>query len=427
MNVSHNHLTATNPALLTWLNTYQPDWAETQTACPNESDPPTVTAVNPDFGFSHVATQIFIHGQNLSQPTTINLGATPLDAIYDSDELIIAIVPAGLPVGWHDLTVQTAGGTSQLPQAYEVLPTNSDDLTATPDWLWTEPLLLREGRPGHLGLNVQRLGGTVTLEEVAVEFSLDGQVHSRGRTQPMAANSTEVTTPLAWTPIAAGQYELCATIDPDNLIPETDETNNRVCRQITVLPPALCVEPPNISGVDIENGALTTLAREVSLDVTAEYFCGNQAGHIRFVEFEYFLGAQRWVPITITPWLPYETVHQDYPWTLLPTFGVRFMSAWAGDRLGNLSRTPAQDHISLVPQTQSGYVAQGGIHFYRFYLEGGQTFQATLQSVTGDADVYVWGPDGALVAFSNNESGSDTVTFPVGLTGTYQIEVVGYG
>jgi hypothetical protein len=164
----------------------------------------------------------------------------------------------------------------------------------------------------------------------------------------------------------------------------------------------------------------------VTLDMTAAYPCSAGEGQSKFVEFEYFLGAQQWVPINISSWIPYTDATEDYPWTLLPTFGIRFMSAWAADDAGNISLAPGQDFIDLLPQEQSGYLAQGGVHLYRFYLEAGQNFSAQLTSVSGDGDLYVWGPDGVLVTYSNNHPGLDSVAFSATVQGIYQVEVVGY-
>ncbi len=393
---------------------------------------PFISAVNPNFGLNDAPTEIFIHGAYLTPLQDVYLNSTPLTVTYATDSLIIATIPAGLTPGWYDLEVEVATATALHPDAFEVVDaTGVDDLRSSPDWIWSDPLVLRIGGAANsrVGLNVQRLGGTETLDQVEVAFQIDGSEIGRGQTQPLAPYGVEATTPVAWAPSAAGTYTLCAIIDPDDAAVESDETNNTICRDLVVLPPAQDTEPPVVDDFVIDDDALTTPVISATLDVTATDPGNYPSGvsHVKFAEFEYIWSARRWVPITLSKWIPYAQAHRDRPWTLLPTFGVRYMSAWAIDHAGNISLAPGEDYIDLYPQTQTGYVWQGGVDFYRFYLGIGQSLNAVLTSVEGDADLYVWGPDGALVAHSNQHGSSDdSAGFTASLQGTYQIEVHGY-
>ena len=178
------------------------------------------------------------------------------------------------------------------------------------------------------------------------------------------------------------------------------------------------------------NDAQTTNQQAITLDVTAtDYPLENPSGMagIKFIEFEYILGARRWVAIQQSPWIDYTLAQSDYPWTLIPTYGMRYMQAWGVDKSSNvnISLEPNTDVIDLLPSEQEGYVARKGVIFYRYYLEKGESLLSTLTSLTGDADLYVWAPDGRLW-YSNNNTGVDEVLLEAPFTGIYQIEVHGH-
>lgn len=394
-----------------------------------------ITSVEPGRGLNDVATGVYIHGSGFAAPISVTLGSTQLaEAAVLSPQLIHAVVPAGLAPATYDLIVATPAGRAVAYGAYRVLDAATvDDLSSSPEWLWTEPVPMRVGYTGSgVGLNLQRLGGKSTLDTVIVEFRLGGSqgtVLGRGWTPPVAPFSMTATSPVAWAPQTAGQYQVCAIIDPDNRVSETDETNNVTCRTVTVLRLTTDTAPPVVDRFVIAGDAPTTPSITVTLDVTATDYpipgaSGLQA--CKFVEFEYSLGAQRWVPIQQSDWAAYAAAHSDYPWLLIPTYGMRYMQAWCVDYAGNIALQPGVDVINLVPSVQEGYVGQQGVVVYRMYLVQGQAFTAHLTPLDGDPDLYIWGSGGQLWS-SNNAAGlDDTVVFNAPVAGTYQIEVHGY-
>ncbi len=75
----------------------------------------------------------------------------------------------------------------------------------------------------------------------------------------------------------------------------------------------------------------------------------------------------------------------------------------------------------------SSTVLGGEVHLYRRTLAAGDVLSVTLQSTAGDADLYVWGPSGALAAYSNaNGAAVDSVAVTAVEAGNYQVEVYGY-
>jgi len=70
---------------------------------------------------------------------------------------------------------------------------------------------------------------------------------------------------------------------------------------------------------------------------------------------------------------------------------------------------------------------QGQVNLFRRTLNPGEQLSVSLSSLTGDADLYVWGPDGRLVGSSDLVGAvTDSVSFTATGFGIYQIEVVGF-
>lgn len=398
----------------------------------------SINSVTPSYGWSDKDTWVYIEGSGFVDPLTVTLGTEPLNVKEVISDRILTIVPAELTPGLYNLTVETTNGLSATRyDAYRVLePTDVDDLTSYSEWLWTEPRTLRIGYINSgVGLNVQRLGGspqTGVLKSTAVEFVLRNEtgdvVLSRSQIPFLAPAFVESTGKVIWEPEDPGRYTICAIIDPDNQLKETDENNNMVCRTVTVLDQVPDLTPPLVQNLSIEDGVVSTTEVAVTLDVTAADPPPNPRSGldaIKFIEFEYNLAASRWLPVQQSEWVPYSLADEDYPWTLLQTYGTRYMRAWAVDKAGNISSEPARDVINLVPSEQVGYVAEDGVVFYRMLVEQGQTFTATLTPVSGDPDLYVWASNNEFW-YSSNPTGIDSVAFEAPETGIYQIEVHGY-
>jgi hypothetical protein len=114
----------------------------------------------------------------------------------------------------------------------------------------------------------------------------------------------------------------------------------------------------------------------------------------------------------------------------------QFQERWA--ELGHRSPTPG-DNTQLIREVffffyepidytpPSDTVRAGRVRVYRRNLTAGQTLQVTLETLSGDADLYVWRPDGNQ-SWLNNNSGAanDNVSLTAPQTGVYQIEVYGY-
>ncbi|MBI3960815.1 MAG: PPC domain-containing protein, partial [Chloroflexi bacterium] len=122
------------------------------------------------------------------------------------------------------------------------------------------------------------------------------------------------------------------------------------------------------------------------------------------------------------------TSHANFPWVLTPVGGSHFIQAWARDVAGNVSIYPAQDSINYSPPIE--FVARNQTRIYRRTLAAGETLNAQLQPVSGDADLYIWPPDwqaGRPPWVSNLSGGAvESLSFQATVAGVYQIEVYGY-
>jgi len=85
-------------------------------------DPPYITSVTPDSGYSHLDTTITISGQNFLDTPAVSLGPNALPVTFVNSTTLTVIVPSGLDPGLYTLTVQnpdTQAGS--LADAFTVL------------------------------------------------------------------------------------------------------------------------------------------------------------------------------------------------------------------------------------------------------------------------------------------------------------------
>ena len=131
--------------------------------------------------------------------------------------------------------------------------------------------------------------------------------------------------------------------------------------------------------------------------------------------------ARQWVAMQNTGWIPFQN---PFAWTLTSRGGVRYIQAWVSDGAGNISEVTVKTRIDYNPP--SDRVLAGQVRVYRRTVTAGQRVNVTLETLTGDADLYVWRPDGNQSWVSNQEgAATDTVSFTAPQSGDYQLEVFG--
>jgi uncharacterized repeat protein (TIGR01451 family) len=88
-------------------------------------------------------------------------------------------------------------------------------------------------------------------------------------------------------------------------------------------------------------------------------------------------------------WVPFQA---DYDWTLTSQSGTHFVEVWVADAALNHSHLTRKsiDFVSLV--LPNSHIDQGGFIPYLVYYKAGVDVSATLNVLTGDAQLFVWHP-----------------------------------
>ncbi len=396
------------------------------------TDEITLQEVRPDRGWTDVATEIHVYGMNFAQGATVFLDATALETEYVDATHLQAAIPANLLApGSYAVTVVNPGGDEDTQaNAYTVVARDSDDLFGFSYEFWSQPNALRVGQSALLGIVVHRQGGEFALVDVPVRFylgapSAQGQLLGVTSLESLVPDHQMSTPGITWTPTEPGNYTLYAVIDPDNQIPETDETNNVLMRSVTVMPLVTDVLPPQIDELSINDGALIATSRDVRLSVRAtDQESGVRA--VKFVEYKYIAGVDRWIPVQESTWLDYVGAPATYDWRLVDTPGIKYILAWVSDRAGNVSESPVLAGINYLP-AQPDTLAAGEARVFRYPMAIGEQMSAFVMPRSGDPDLYVWPPDHETRSpwISQQESGPDEVSFVAPVAGEYQVEVHG--
>jgi hypothetical protein len=115
------------------------------------------------------------------------------------------------------------------------------DIAISPaEVLLSPPGPVQEGTPVTINATVRNLG-EADAADVVVRFT-DGPPPSgipigSGVLAPLVSAGGFVQREVSWTAVLPGSHTLCATADPDDAIPETDEGNNLGCAAILVQAP----------------------------------------------------------------------------------------------------------------------------------------------------------------------------------------------
>ena len=419
----------------------------TPTATPLPPGALSVAAIGPNAGYNDAPNEVTITGTNFRAGVAGSIGTAPLGGVelVGATELH-AVVPGGMAPGVYTLRLRNSGDPepARLPDSYTVLAAGSEDFWATAEDLWTDPLTVRQGQAVQLGLNVHRHGGSAELfaglfAGRTVEVCFYRQLAPAGlpaggpeqlleigctTTSPFTGTGDSVqAVAVAWDtaglPITT---TIVAIVDPANKLGEAVKSNNRVARTLTLQPSAGGGAAPILTGLAVNAGAEETTSPVITLTLTLHDAGSATAAAMYLVEREYVLSARRWVAVQNSGWLPFTPAHVM---TLTEHGGLRYLQAWVSDGAGNISLAAATASINYNPP--AGSVPGGQVRLYRRALTAGQRLSVTLQPTAGDADLYVWAPDGSLAGYSNgNGLAVDSVNVTAPADGDYQIEVFGY-
>lgn len=358
-----------------------------------------------------------------------------LEAVnFISPTLIRALAPYGLPEGFYDVRVYNPSEASAtLPQGYHSLDwAAADDLGAFDFDLFTVPVSPREGQNVTVGLTVRRhtgplapLSGGPVSADVTLGISAGTELPSvvLSTTGVISPNST-ISITVPWTPELAGLYHISMDIASADLGVDTIPGNNTVDRNIVVLPASSDADAPVITDLSINGGALITPIPTVFLTATATDV-GTGPSQIYYIDYAFDRNLGDWYPAKRSGWLSYGTSTTNYEWLLDSTAGAHYIQAWVADGAGNIS-APKSSFINLV-YPKNNIIHDGG-QVYRFPLLPLTMLQIDLTSLTGDADMFAWAPDGTLAAaaFGSNPFEQISLIAPVNPPGLYQIDVYGF-
>jgi hypothetical protein len=123
--------------------------------------------------------------------------------------------------------------------------------------------------------------------------------------------------------------------------------------------------------------------------------------------------------VSTTGWISYSSLSSL---TLSDRAGIHAIQVAVADQAGNISSPLVSRTVNLVlPQDA---LRQDQVRLYRRTLAAGETVGARLETLSGDADLYIWGPSGHAVLASNATGATiDEGTIVAATVGTYQIEV----
>ncbi|MCB9136609.1 MAG: hypothetical protein H6636_14385 [Anaerolineales bacterium] len=419
-----------NPAMLfKALVVYDPDALKLDAVLPQmgANDRPVSLNIFGD-GFVPGITGVLIEteGQQIVYPLE-----TPS---FVSENLVRAAVPYGIPPGVYDIRlVNPAGISDTLPAAYEALDWfTADDVGAYAFDFYTIPASPREGDEVLVGVTVRRRTGEAApfaTGQVGVNVNLG--ISGGGATPDILLGTTGVISPnttisltLPWTPALAGAYHLTVDLSSPDLLTDTIPLNDQLDRQVIVLPASTDPDPPVISDLTVNGGALITAIPSVVVNTTASDV-GSGVASIYYIDYRFDRDLGDWYPAQQTGWLPYASASVDFTLALDPAPGAHYIQAWVADAEGNIS-LPEIALINLIaPKNQ---INHDGGQVYRLPLLPVTTLLINLTSLTGDADMYAWAPDGTLAAsaYSSNPFEEMFLVGGVNPPGIYQIDVFGF-
>lgn len=406
--------------------------------------------VEPRFGFGDEPTTIQIHGDGFLPEMTVHLDPQPISSRAPEHEeggfdlqhvhfvdhtLLLATVPAELPEGKYDLTLSYPDGTGVFDtEVYEVVGEGVGDIAAIGHAVFIQPSGgAVAGQPAEVGFRFYRTNG-ITLTNVPVAIyddppNLGGTLINSGTIPMLEPNGSAVYT-ATWVPNEGGVHYLYGVVDPDNVIPEFDETNNSDTHLVVVRDDDGGTGALMVNGFTINDGARTGTSREIVCNVDAVQARTNaptaDPAYIMYVDHIYDQNVYDWVPVKTSGWMPYNAnTTVNFHWHINPTPGTHYVQVWVADEFGNISGDPGEEYITLG-RNGSVPITHGQTHLYLMPIEALDIgVRVRLTTLYGDADVYVYNPLGNQIASSFETTRVEAFTFVPEMVGDYHVEVVG--
>lgn len=181
--------------------------------------------------------------------------------------------------------------------------------------------------------------------------------------------------------------------------------------------------PPKIKSVALSSAGALTSSRQHQLTIQASDSGGARLGHLYVVEYRYSGDPQApWQAVGRSGWLPFGAGDgKSLDWTISADPGVHYLQIFVADRAGNVTVSPGLSFLSYQPAVAA--VATDEQRIYRVSPPTGSAVTVQLNVLSGNPDLYVFGPNISFAPGSDapSESTSFTATGAV-----YQIEVEGH-
>jgi uncharacterized repeat protein (TIGR01451 family) len=271
------------------------------------------------------------------------------------------------------------------------------------------------------------------VDPLPVEVTYVGGTASAGGSYNAASrtlNWSDVTVPAGET-VALTFDVTTIQVDRPNPVVNTatvtsDGRSQMLKARVLLLPgaPPNDVRPPKVTSVRIANSDVLT-DPNVMLTIAA-----TDDTEVRSMKIQEWIlatdSAAHWQIVETTDWLPFQT---QYLWTLSSQGGTHYIGVWVADDAGNTSLLghQAMDFASLILPGEM--VDAGQKVAYMVHYEAGIDVTATLETLSGDADLYIWYPNshGLPDAYSNADGTAiDQVSFTAPTSGRYLFVVHGY-
>ncbi len=131
------------------------------------------------------------------------------------------------------------------------------------------------------------------------------------------------------------------------------------------------------------------------------------------------LPSPHWQVTHSSGWVPFQA---DYPWKLISDSGTHFVGVWVADEAKNVSHTTrrSMDFASLLLPESS--IAERHLAPFLVYYGAGVNVSATLTTISGNADLFVWYPGNLFrpnQVSSQTDTAVDTVSFTTPRAGAY--------
>lgn len=181
--------------------------------------------------------------------------------------------------------------------------------------------------------------------------------------------------------------------------------------------------PPKITGVTLTGAGALTSATQQRLTVQASDSGGSRLGSIYVIEYRYSGNAQdAWQVVRRSGWQPFGANNgKIVDWTISSDPGVRFLQVFVSDRAGNVSVSPGLTYLNYQPAAAT--IATDEQRIYRISPPAGQQVTVRMDVLSGNPDLYIFGPS---VSFAPESDAPVESTSFTAAGGTYQIEVEGH-